>query len=63
MVKIIALDHEGNEIGKAKYVTDAEWKALLKFGKTLRWKEIKPIKKTKNERRKRSDSGNAVKKA
>ena len=62
MVTIIAIDKNGNTVGKEKTVSKSNWEALQKFGKTLRWKEV--IKKEeKNGKERRRDSGNSVKKA
>ncbi len=65
MVTIIAIDKTGKTIeGSKKVVTVEYWKRLQNFGSILRWKEVKTtIKKEENGRKKRSDSGNAVKKA
>ena len=68
MVRIVAIDKEGNPVGKERVVSKEYWKKLQRFGRYLRWKEIKKefnIKKGNNgnRRKKRSGSGIAVKKA
>lgn len=68
MVKIVAIDKDGNAYGKEKIVSKEYWRRLQKFGKHLRWKEIKRELYTKkendgNRRKKRSGSGFAVEKA
>lgn len=60
MVTIIAIDKDGNTVGRPRKVSDNFWNELQKFGKKLRWKEI--TKKEENGK-KRSGIGNAVKKA
>ena len=65
MVTIIAFDGNGKVFkGTETKVTEDYWKRLQKFGKSLRWKEVKTkIKEEENGRKKRSGTGNAVKKA
>jgi len=63
MVQIIELDKDGKRIGTPKSVTNEVWENLLRFGNTLRWEEVKQKKGKRNERKKRSDIGNAVEKA
>lgn len=76
MVRVIAIDKDGNNIGKVVTMPLENWKNLQKFGKMLRWRKVesttpsidnatfqvnKPIlKKQKNEKRKRRGSGNSV---
>lgn len=68
MVKIIAIDKDGNDEGVPKRVNVDTWTRMLRFGKTLRWREITEIKEVKfkekkDGRKKRSVIGNAVEKA
>lgn len=61
MVRIIAIDKDGNDIGKVRTVPLGNWENLQKFGKMLRWRRIESIiKKQKNEKRKRRESGDSV---
>ena len=60
-MKIIAIDSNGKQKkGTEKIVPDYIWTNLLKFGKSLRWEEVKT---KKDGRKKRSGIGNAVKEA
>ena len=68
MVKIIAIDKDGKDEGVPKRVNVDTWTRMLRFGKTLRWREIIEIKEVKfkekkDGRKKRSVIGNAVEKA
>lgn len=68
-VTIIAVDKDGNTIkGSEKIVDSFYWGRLQKIDRANRWKEVKKkevkyIKKEENGRKKRSGTGNAVKKA